>query len=348
MWAGWRLKAPLIGCMAIVIPLTFVLAAAYAAARPVVLDATGSRSASYGGWSVWSRQVDGEYVLVARSPSGVIAPLSVRPSPSPFEAEVGPGETGDVVVFPRCAPTGIDCVIVAVQLGSETASEAVLASTTTATLSSAAYWKRELVYVKSETGHRPEMLWQVHPGAVQVEPLPLSSGVSSSFAGRFPANSAGTITGVQMVGPTVLAYATARGNEEFGMTSLFVQGLHSHRRVLIDQYASGAGQICAQEIFPSTLAGGWLYAFVRSCSPSEHGENEWARYRLSSRWAVKQMQISKVSLTQYGDEEFEGASLDGSGVIWSGERGVQLLNTISWKTVRHQPVELCGRTHPLC
>jgi hypothetical protein len=78
--------------------------------------------------------------------------------------------------------------------------------------------------------------------------------------------------------------------------------------VTIDQYASGAGQICAQTIFPSTLAGGWLYAFIRECSSSEQGENAWVRYRLSPRWAVEQMQRSKVALTRYGDEEFGGAA----------------------------------------
>jgi hypothetical protein len=331
-----------------VVLLTLAPATAYAAARPVVLDAAGSGSASYGGWSVWSRPLNGGYVLVARSPSGVIAPLSLPPSSSRFEAEVGPGETGDVVVFPRCATTGIGCTIVAVQLGSDTASETVLASSTTATLSSAAYWKGEVVYVEKEAGHPPELLWQLRPGVVHVEPLPLSAGVS--YAGsRFPASSAGTITGVQMIGPTTIAYATARGNEEFGMTSLFVQGLHSHRRMTIDQYASGAGQICAQAIFPSTLVNGWLYAFIRQCATGPHGENEWVRYRLSPNWSVEFMQISKATLTQYGDEEFEGAAVDGHGVIWSGEEGVRLLASVSWETtVRHEPAELCGRRHPLC
>jgi hypothetical protein len=348
VWPRAALAALLTGCTVIVMLLTLALATAYGAARPVVLDATGSSSASYGGWSVWSRPLNGGYVLVARSPSGVITPLSLPPSSSPFQAEVGPGETGEVVVFPRCAATGIGCTIVAVQLGGEAASETVLASSATATLSSAAYWKGELVYVKSEAGHRSELLWQPRPGVVHVEPLPLSTG--AGYAGsRFPASSAGTITGLQMVGPTVIAYATARANEEFGMASLFLQGLRSHRRVTIDQYGSGAGQICEQEIFPSTLAGGWLYAFIRACSSSEHGENEWVRYRLSPRWAVEQMQKSKVSLTRYGDEEFAGAALDGHGVIWSGETGVQLLATVSWEVAaRHQLVELCGRRHPLC
>jgi hypothetical protein len=347
-WPRIALDALLTGCAVGVILLALALSAAYAAARPVVLDAAGSGSASYGGWSVWSRPLDGGYALVARSPSGVIAPLSLPPSSTRFEAEVGPGKTGEVVVFPRCTATGTGCTIEAVQLGGETASEVALASSPTATLSSAAYWKGELVYVKSEAGHRPELLWQPSPGVAHVEPLPLSTGASSTFAGRFPANTAGTITGVQMVGPTLIAYATSRGNEEFGLASLFLQGLSSHRRVIIDQYASGAGQICAQTIFPSTLAGGWLYAFIRDCSASDYGENEWVRYRLSPRWTVEQMQQSKVSLTQFGDEEFEGAALDGDGVIWSGESGVRLLASVPWEAATYQPVYLCGRRHPVC
>ena len=327
-----------------------------AAAAPVLLDAAGSHVSSYGGWSAWSRTdgLTGRYELIDRSPTGAIEVLAAAERSGPFDVELGPrtaGAPGPLAVYSSCAEASLqpECTINSLQLGVAGAPEHVIANPAHALLAEPAFWRGELVYLKSVTAGTERLVWQERPGVLRSEPLPLSSGAKSAV-GKWPAHASGVVTGLTMVSSDAITFATRHAHGSFAMAGIWLQNLSTRRAVLIDQYTSGAGATCTQSFTPSALVGGWLYAYLHACDPyANPASDHWTRYRLDSRWQVTQTQVAKVSLVRFGDEAIDSVALDGGGVDWSNESGVHRLERVTWRSAaNHSPETFCGRHAPIC
>jgi hypothetical protein len=325
-----------------------------------VLDPQGSSVASFSGWTVWSRKVAlGEYQLVARSPSGMIETLSPPEQAGRFAVELGPSATGGVAaVYPICSSALADsqsCQVEELQLGVPGAPAKTVMSSSSAAIDDVATWKAALVYLEDAGSAKASKLVWRSGGVTHAEALPMSVGIR--VAGEPWQKGTPAVSGIRMLSPTEVAFDTRTESGDFAMTSLFVENLHSRKPELIDQYTSGAGALCEQELLPATTHSGWLYAYIHVCQPGEG--DAWLRYKLNSNWQAVEKQRS-VSLVKFSDEMIESVALYGNGgVAWVDPEpaegsltapGLEYLASVPWTTVKgfRPDTSFCGRRHPLC
>ncbi len=327
--------------------LAFACGSALAAA-PVLLDGEGSDVASYGGWTAWSDPSMGEYALITRSPSGAISRAPIAPLSAPLDLRLGPSAAGVVAVYSRCTgpAAGQGCRIYGYNLGRT--SEAALGAPGTS-VHEPAIWDGELVFLRrnpSGAGLRPDNLyaWRIGAARAQAQQLPVSRGVSSAQAGRWPRGATGVVSGLTIRGQ-LIAYATNRGSESFGISSLWLQRIGGRPR-LIDQVTSGAGAACEPEFLSPTIVGSWLYAYLHACDPSANPAlDRWTRYSLSGTSAER----ARHTFLRTGDEEVNAFATDGTLVDWTDEGGLHQLAGVSWSPIRRPvPETFCSLADPVC
>jgi hypothetical protein len=89
-----------------------LLGPASAQADVNVADVLGpTKVSAYGGRVVWSafNPADQENRLMTRLGDGPVEAVPIPPTPTPFEADLGPGPDGHIVaVYPRCEPGCVD------------------------------------------------------------------------------------------------------------------------------------------------------------------------------------------------------------------------------------------------
>jgi len=338
----------LLGALALALTaLACATGSALAAAR-VVLDSEGSDVASYGGWTAWTDPSSGEYELISRSPSGRISPARAAKREAPLDLKLGPSPAGVVAVYSRCAGQGTDagCHIYEYNLSHE--SETAIGAPGTS-VHEPAIWDGELVFLRrnpSGGGLRPDNLfaWRIGTARAYAQQLPVSRGVTSAEAGRWPKGSTGVVSGLTIHGQQI-AYATSRTSESFGISSLWLQRIGGPPR-LIDQVTSGAGATCEPAFLSPTIVGPWLYAYLHACDPSANPAlDRWTRYSLSGRSAER----ARHTFLRTGDEEVNAFATDGTLVDWADEGGVHQLTGLSWATIpRPVPETFCSLAHPVC
>src|SRR5271167_4003048 len=212
-----RLSAGRMAICALVLAVALTTASATAATPPSkLLDARGSAVASYDGWSAWSRAdaTTGDYVLMLRSPAGMISPANVSERPAPFDVELGPAGSAVAAVYSRCSNTAkaLGCHIFELKIGIRGATEQILAAPGTS-VHQPAIWGEQLVFLRRDPGggmRRPDNLFAWRIGATQARSLtlPASRGLSSEVAGRWPSGQTGAISGLTLHGQQ-LAYSTS-------------------------------------------------------------------------------------------------------------------------------------------
>ncbi len=318
---------------------------------PTVLDRQGSTVAAYGGWAAWSRSdpATNAYALVLRSPAGVISPAAVPERPSPFDVELGPSGSGVTAVYSRCSNTNklTGCHIYELPLGVTGATEGML-PVPGSSVHEPAIWDGSLVFLRRNPGggsRRPDNLYEWRIGSAQARSvtLPASQGLSSE-SGRWPKGMTGAISGLTLEGKQI-AYTTTAASGSFGVASLWMQGTTGAPK-LVDQVTSGASATCEHAFLSPTFLGGWLYAYLHDCDPyANPASDRWTRYSLTEHTA----QQAKVRFVHTGDEVIEAVVPDGGGVDWAGERGLDRLSSVSWRTIRRPvPETFCSQTHPIC
>ncbi len=335
---------------ALALALAALACASGSAKASVLLDGQGTYVASYGGWTAWSRfdPGTGQYELISRSPSGVISPAPIAQRAAPFDLELGPSPAGVVAVYSRCANPAADqgCRIYEYNLARAT--EAAISAPGTS-VHEPAIWDGELVFLRgnpSGGGLRPDNLyaWRIGAASAYAQRLPVSRGLSSAEAGRWPRGSTGVVSGLTIHGQQI-AYATSRDSESFGITSLWLQRMGGPPR-LIDQVTSGAGATCEPEFLSPAIVGTWLYAYRHACDPSANPAlDRWTRYSLNGRSAER----ARHTFLRTGDEEVNTVAPDGNLVDWGDESGLHQLARVSWATIRRPvPETFCSLAYPVC
>ena len=103
-WASGRRWMSLLG-----LPASLIAPPLAVADTTVTADPTAANVSALGSVAAWSRRAaDGSYRLVLRE-GGAIVDAPVRPSPHPFDPDVGTNADGSLaIVYARCAGTGKD------------------------------------------------------------------------------------------------------------------------------------------------------------------------------------------------------------------------------------------------
>lgn len=339
-------------CFAGALPAFVGTSARAGALAPTLLDASGSMVSAYDGWAAWSRAdlATNAYVLVLRSPKGVVSLAPIAQRTSPFDVELGPDGSGVAAVYSRCLDTDTlqGCHIYELKLGVAGATEQILAAPGSS-VHEPAIWDRLLVFLRRNPGggeRRPDNLfqWRIGSSLARSVALPASRGGLSAEAGHWPKGQTGTISGLTLHGQQV-AYSTTSGSESFGVTSLWLERLGGSPK-LIDQVTSGASATCEHAFLSPTLLGGWLYAYLHDCDPyADPRSDRWTRYSLSGHGA----QRAKFTFVHTGDEVIDSVAPDAGGVNWSSESGLYRLSSVAWRTIKSPvPETFCTLEHPLC
>jgi hypothetical protein len=339
----------LVGVAAAALVLQFLGARSARAQAPATLDPAGVSVAAYGGWAAWSHREasTGRYALVTRSPRGVISASPIPDSGSPFDVELGPARgAGVAAVYSRCADAARrrGCHIFSLELGAGAASERLLSPPGGGSVHEPAAWKAEVVFLRrSSSGgtRRPDGLfaWKIGSRSVQALALPSSRGNRNA---SWPAGLTGLIKGLTFNGRQV-GYSTSNEVASSGETTLWFQPLGG-RPELIDQETGSAGNVCPPEFVSPQLSGSWLYAYLHACDPSAN-----PRLDRLTRYRHGEVQRATYTFLHAGDESIGSAVLDGSGVDWNAEAGIERLAHVSWRRITAPvPQTFCGRSDPFC
>ena len=329
-------------------------AAAAAAATPGVLDrdlgcapvqnpaASGAciptTVAAYDGWSAWSRAdtATGDYALIARTPSGVIAALDVAESAAPFDVELGPSHGRVAAVYSRCADPadGTGCAIAYVPLGVSGARERMLAVPGGGSLHEPAIFNDTLAFLRRDPsgGTENDGIAGAHPDTLMEWAIGSAGVQTLAFPRRL--GQPGVIGGLTLQGREV-AYTTSGPTATRPVT---VQALWTQRPgatpSLIDAQTSGQGNICTTTFLSPTFAGaGTLYAFLRGCQQGLG--DRWTRYGLGAHPTAARAQVS------FGNDDNADVTAVvpvGSGVEWARDSGLYWLGSVQWSRVaRYNP-----------
>jgi hypothetical protein len=321
-------------------------AVAGAAQAPLLLDAGGVSVASYGGWAAWSRAdaATGMYALITRSPLGVIAAAPVAERTSPFDVELGPTGGARVgAVYSRCADEAArgGCHLLLLELRSPQAGERSLTPAGGGSDYRPAIWRTRVAFLrKSASAAAPDRIfvWSIGSRTATQLALPRSRG---NRAAGWPAGLTGRVTSLAFNGMQV-GYVTSSAVGTFSETTLWFQA-PGGRPELIDQQTGGAGSVCQPAFVSAVLSGKWLYAYLHACDPGANPRlDRLARYRHG------QVQVARLQLIRFGDEEIHSAVLDGGGVDWDAG-GVRRVAPVSWRTVAAPVAQtFCSRSDPFC
>ncbi|HEX5225862.1 MAG TPA: hypothetical protein VFW29_12110 [Solirubrobacteraceae bacterium] len=319
------------------------------AARATVLDAKGFGVSAYGGWAAWTHEEPPGvgFALYVRSPAGAVAAAPVPLNGGSFEVKLGPRAGGVSAVYQRCSEPArsLGCTIYELPLGIPTASERALAIPDGGSDTQPAIWGDRVAFVRANAGNakHPDTVyvWRIGGGAPRAIRLQASLGGREAHGGRWPKGLTGEVTALT-IGPSQVAYVTSVLDGSFGETTLWYEPLGS-RPQLIDQETGGAGGVCPPSFLSPMLAGGWLYAYLHACAPSDNPElDRLTRYRRGGA------ERARFTFAHHGDDAIGSVVIDGAGADWDDE-GLSTLAPLSWKRIALPVAQtFCTRADPFC
>jgi hypothetical protein len=101
--------------------------------------------------------------------------------------------------------------------------------------------------------------------------------------------------------------------------------------------------VCPPAFLSPVLAGGWLYAYLHACDPTDNpGLDRLTRYRRG------RAERARYTFIHHGDDGISSVVIDGAGVDWDDE-AVSRLAAVSWKRIPLPVAQtFCSRSDPFC